>query len=81
MQHDIAEIKSDIKTLIIQGAAHNELLRQHEARSLALQKQQERIDLELDPIRTHVNLVEKLLKGLGLITIGGIVQLLARHFL
>lgn len=75
MQNDIMqEIKMDVKELVKQGAIHNTLLQQHEARSLALQAQQEKIEQEIAPIKTHVYFVDLLLKGLGVLATGVAVQ-------
>ena len=73
MSTDLQEVKQDVKELLQRSAVHNELLRTHEARSLALQASQKELDQRLNPIEKHVNLVDKALKGLGLIVTGVIV--------
>ena len=65
MTDQLSEIRQDIKELIKQGAIHNELLRTHEARSLALQKMQEQQAREIDPIKDHVRFVSSFLKWTG----------------
>lgn len=78
---DIKEIKADVKELLQRTAIHNELLRTHESRSLALQAGQEKISDRITPIEKHVSMVQGGLKLIGLIaTIAviseGIVSLL-----
>lgn len=75
---DIKEIKADVKTLLQQGAVHNEILRTHESRSLALQKGQEALDLRIKPVEMHVNAMNLGLKLIGLITVGVLIQAIIR---
>lgn len=77
---DIQEIKADVKELIKLGAVHNELLRTHEARSLALQVEQEKLEKELEPIKNHVFLVDIMLKASGGIVIALIGEWLIKHY-
>jgi hypothetical protein len=78
---DLKEIKEDVKELLKQSAVHNELLRTHEARSLALQKEQERLEERIVPIAQHVAFVSVILKGIGLISVGAVAQLLIRSLI
>lgn len=82
---DMQELKSDVKELLQRSAVHNELLRTHEARSLALQEGQKSLDVRIKPIETHVHFVNLFLKLFGTICTGGLVyllgQLLIRHLL
>jgi hypothetical protein len=55
---DVKEVKTQQLDLIKQGAIHNELLRTHEARSLALQAEVNEAKKELAPIKAHVKLVQ-----------------------
>ncbi len=77
---DIQEIKADVKELLQRSAVHNEILRTHEARSLALQAGQDKIDTRLEPIEKHVNLVNVLSKLAAAILAGVAIQALI-HFL
>ncbi len=81
MQQDLIEIKSDVKELVKLSAVHNVLLREHEARSLALQSSQEKLAAEMGPVKQHVHFVSLILKGIGLVTVGALIQLVARHFI
>lgn len=82
---DLHELKADVKEILQRTAVHNELLRTHEARSLALQEGQKFLDIRLKPIETHVHFVNLALKLLGTVVTGGCVylvgQLLIRHIL
>lgn len=80
LKQDVSELKQDVKELLKLSAVHNELLRTHEARSLALQKSQEMLESQLDPIKEHVSLMNKLLKGAGLILVGAVVQAIVYFF-
>lgn len=82
MQHeDYVEMKADIKELVKQGAVHNELLRTHEARSLALQDSQKQLEHKMQPIENHVRLVEILFKGAGAILVGALIQAAVRYLI
>ena len=74
MEKDIQEIKVDLKALLLQGARHNVLLEQHEARSLALQAQQELLSAQLQPVQKHVDLVNTLSKVVGAVLVGVLVH-------
>lgn len=74
----LKELHSDVKDLVKQGAVHNELLRQHEARSLALQAEQASMRKEIEPIKEHVSLVSKILKVLGAVATGALIQAVIR---
>jgi hypothetical protein len=77
---DLREIKSEIKALVVQAVEHNVILREHEARSIALQKQNEVLALQLDPIKKHVFFVDIILKAMGgiasALTIASLVKFL-----
>lgn len=82
MEDDIAkEIRQDVKELLQRSAVHNELLRTHEARSLALQAGQEKLETRLQPIEEHVSLMNRVAKVLGAVVAGLIVQALVRLLL
>ncbi len=84
MEHisqDVKEIKGLVIDLVKQGAVHNTLLQTHEARSLALQKSQEHLDLRLNPIESHVHLVNLVLKLVGAVTTGSLVYVLGQYLI
>lgn len=81
MDADIKEIKADVKTLLIQGAYHNELLRTHEARSLALQSSQEKLEVKIEPLQRHVELINALGKIVLAIMIGVVVHYVQKRYL
>ena len=57
IRDDLKELKEMTLELVKQGVKHNTLLEQHEARSLALQSAQEKLDLRLAPVEDHVKLI------------------------
>lgn len=67
---ELKEIRDDIKELLQRSAVHNELLRTHEARSLALQKGQELLDVRIKPLETQAHSINMILKALGVILTG-----------
>lgn len=69
MQEDLKELKHDVKELVKQGIIHNELLRTHEARSLALQEEMKLQAGALVPIKRHVDLMNIFLKAGGTVTV------------
>ncbi len=75
---DVQEIKSDLKELTKQGIIHNELLRQHEARSLALQESQKLLDMRIKPIEIHVEFLNILGKVVLTVFTGSLVYLVGR---
>lgn len=77
---DIQDIKQDVKALLQQGAIHNELLRTHEARSLALQQEQKNQAVRLEPIQRHVDFVNSLGKTLLAVLTGVAVYALSHYF-
>ncbi len=81
MNDDVKEIKVDVKELLKLSAVHNEILRTHDARSLALQAGQEKLDVRLRPIEEHVSLVSKLLKAAGAVLVVLLGQALIRGLL
>lgn len=72
---DVEKIREEQVELIKQGAVHNHLLREHEARSIALQNQvalnEKELDLRLTPIEDHVKGVNIVFKIIGVLA-GGI---------
>lgn len=66
---DIKEIKQDVKVLLQQSAVHNELLRTHENRSLALQASQEKLEIKLEPIEKSMYVINMIFKGLGAVAV------------
>lgn len=75
---DMQELKKDVKELLQRSAVHNELLRTHEARSIALQNSQDRLSDRLAPIEKHVDLVNILGKVTGAVVVGFVIQALVR---
>lgn len=75
---DMRELKADVKELIKQGAIHNELLRTHEARSLALQEEQKAQARRLAPVEKHVDLINAIGKVALTILTGAAVYGLSR---
>ncbi len=78
---DIGEIKSDIKEILQRTAVHNELLRTHENRSLALQASQEKLSDRIIPIEKHVALLNVIGKIAAAILTGVLIQAFVVHFL
>lgn len=81
IKEDLKEVKALVIELVKESSIHNEILRTHEARSLALQKEQSTIKTELEPIKNHVHLVNKISKVFVAIAVGAFTQYLIRHFL
>ena len=84
MEHisqDVKEIKGLVIDLVKQGATHNELLRQHEARSLALQKGQELLDVRFKPVETHIHGINIFLKLIGAVATGCTVYVLSQYLI
>jgi hypothetical protein len=71
---DVKEIKAQQLELVKQGAVHNELLRTHEARSLALQAEINAAKNDLAPIKTHVKLVQGGLALAGAVLTGVLIH-------
>lgn len=74
---DIREIKGHVLDLVKQGAVHNELLKEHERRSLALEDRQDALDKRVSPLERYVGWTNILLKALGAVLIGVIIKLLS----
>ena len=83
LKSDVKEIKGKVDQLVTLGAVHNHLLKEHEARSIALQKQVELNKLELDkrlnPVEMHVhfiNIAAKIVLTLGgfILGVAGVVK-------
>lgn len=81
MTEDLKEMRHDIKELLKQGAIHNELLRTHEARSLALQEEQKLQALRIKPIEEHVKFVSSFLKWAGGIAAAALAAIIVQTFL
>lgn len=81
MHEDIKELKADVKLLVSQSAVHNEILRTHESRSIALQEEQKVLHAQLEPIKEHVALVSRVLKILGAVCIGALTQAVIRYLI
>jgi hypothetical protein len=77
----VARIEEHTIELVKQGAVHNTLLSTHEARSLALQASQEKLDVRIQPIEKHVSFVNTLAKLGSLVLVGVLIQVLIRAFL
>lgn len=73
---DIQEIKADVKVLLQSSAVHNALLAEHKNFSIALQNEQKIIKTELAPIKSHVHLMNVILKVLGVLSTGLLLQVL-----
>ncbi len=81
LDNKIDNIASDIVTIKVTSARHDENLKEHMKRSDLLEKSQEIIFEELKPIKAHVHQVNGILKFLGIFTtlatgILGILKLL-----
>jgi hypothetical protein len=81
MTEDLKEMRADIKDLIKQGAVHNELLRTHEARSLALQEMLKLQAQEIEPIKDHVKFVSSFLKWAGGLAAAALAAIIVQTFL
>lgn len=77
-QDDLAELKQDVKEILQRTAIHNELLREHERRSLALEKRQEVHETEMAPIKHHVRFVDAGLKIVGSLALLALGQYLLK---
>lgn len=73
---DLSEIKQDVKELIKQGAVHNELLRQHEARSLALQQEQKVQAQRFIPLEKQNDINRYIFGALGTLALAVLGKLL-----
>lgn len=78
MSDDIKEIKTDVKELLQRSAVHNELLREHERRSIQLERRQDAIDTRLSPMEKHQHWINIVLGALGAVLIGFVIQLLSQ---
>lgn len=77
----IKRIEDRIIDLVKSQAEHNAILAEHKNFSLALQKEQEKIQTDLEPIKSHVYLVTTLLKLAGGVAIGALTQYVYHKFL
>ena len=80
MKQDLKEIKVSVQDLVKLGAVHNEILRTHEARSLALQRDQDALGARLRPIEKHVSWVDVVFKIIGAVAIAGLIPLILKYF-
>lgn len=77
----IKRIEDRMLDLVKSQAEHNAILSEHKNFSLALQKEQEKIQTDLEPIKSHVYLVTTLLKLAGGVAIGALTQYVYHKFL
>lgn len=78
---DLQEIKADIKQLLQQSAVHNQILSEHKAYSLALQREQAVLGERIKPIERHVVIMGWMLKIPGAIFIGVSVQYIVKKLM
>ena len=71
----IKDMSMDIKDLVKQGAVHNQLLLEHERRSLSLESRQEAFTEKLRPIENHIHWVNIVLKSLGAILVAVAIKI------
>lgn len=81
LKADLKEMKADVKELVKQSAIHNELLKTHEARSLALQSEQKLQAQRLAPLEQHKFVVSIIMSALGtlMLAVLGKLVLVALH--
>jgi hypothetical protein len=70
VMEDLREIKADIKELIHQDVIQNELLRTHEARSIALQEQTKILKEQHKTSEKRVDIIWFILQAMGAVLIG-----------
>lgn len=75
----VKDLENRVIDLIEHQAKHNEILRTHESRSLALQAGQEKMDERLKPIERHTHIVGLGLKASGMVAVGAAIQWIVRH--
>jgi hypothetical protein len=80
---DLKELKADVKELVKQGAIHNVLLKEHEARSLALQVEQKLQASRLSPLEKQYDLTRIIYGALGSLALAALAKLMlsALHLL
>lgn len=85
IKRDVREIKETTIELLKQSAVHNELLREHERRSIALEQSvnltRNEMNTRLRPIETHVSVVSKVLGFTAAVILAVLVQIIIRKFL
>ena len=74
VSEDIKEIKQDVKELLVQDAVQNELLRTHEARSLALQEQAKILREQHTLTDKKVDIVWFVLQMIGMLLAGILIR-------
>lgn len=78
IREDLRELKSDVKELIRQGAANNEMLRQHAARSTSLEELVAIVRKQLEPLQRHVDVINTISKAALAVITGVAVYGLSR---
>lgn len=77
IKQDVKEIKTAVGALVTQGAIHNHLLREHEARSLALAQglkvQEARVTPLEDDFKFRQKLYVLIMGGSGLLAVAALV--------
>jgi hypothetical protein len=88
LRKELHYIRNELNKLVYQSAEHNILLKEHEARSLALQSMIERersrgeiISTRLTPIESHLKFATSCLKWAAAILAGVLIQFIVRKFL
>lgn len=84
IKQDVKEMKGHLIELLKQGAVHNHLLKEHEARSVALQQlvlmHKREADNRLVPIERTVHWISILAKFLGAVAVYVASKALISHF-
>ena len=87
---DIQEIKSDVKELLQRSAVHNQILAEHKNFSIALQNEQRMLkehmdakalltDAKIDPLIKSHHTNAQVLKVVGAIGIGLVIQITVKY--
>jgi hypothetical protein len=83
--HDVYNAVKDVEgrqiEMIAKQAEHTVVLQEHKNYSLALQKEQEKINIRIEPIEKTHHLVTLFLKGAGMILVGLVVQYCVKRLL
>lgn len=77
----LKRIEDKVIDLIKQQSEHNAILAEHKNFSIALQKEQEKIEHDLEPIKKHVYVVGNILKLAAGVAVGACVQFVVKKFL
>lgn len=78
-KEDLKELKELTLELVKQSVEHNTLLKQHEARSLALQAAQDKLDVRLEPVEDHVRMINTVGKILAAVAGSLIVPIILKY--